>query len=450
MSSNSRFPRRIVGLAMLPLALATALCMQDAQASAFQLKENSVAGMGRAFAGGPASPDDCSVVVNNPAAMPDLGDLKCAQADLNIINFSTKFRGGGEDALGRPLIGGNGGNGGVTKPVPATYFTMPFSDALTLGAAISAPYGFQTGFEEGWAGRYEALESKLQSIALTFSAGYRVSDEFSIGGSIVAQHTSANLTQAVDFGTILMSATNGGLLPQEADGFGAMKGDAWGVGFQLSALWKPTPNDRVGINFHSQIDHTLEGTSTFYVPANLRPYFATPAGNAFTSGPGKADYDTPWYVDIGWWHTVNDRFSFGIDAAYTNWESFKELDVRYGNPAQAPFAKVQHFDWESTWFFSFGGDYRLNDRWTLRAGVGFDQTPTIDATRTPRVPDGDRTWLSFGASYKYSDQITIDMGLTHLWVDDAKIDHTATTFSRLVGHHENTGNILGISGQYRF
>ena len=44
-------------LAALPLALATALAGHEAHASGFQLKENSVQGLGRAYAGGAAAPE---------------------------------------------------------------------------------------------------------------------------------------------------------------------------------------------------------------------------------------------------------------------------------------------------------------------------------------------------------------------------------------------------------
>ncbi len=446
MPSRIHRSRLASGLAVLPLALAAALWGQDASASAFQLKENSVQGLGRAYAGDAAAPGDCSVVVNNPAAMLDLGDGRCVQADLNIINFSAKFRGGGADAFGAPLRGDTGGDGGVTKPVPASYFTWRMNEDWALGAGLSAPFGFETGFRDGWVGRYEALDSKLQSIALTFSAAYRVSDQFSLGASLIAQRTNADLTQAVDFGTILAGPTNGALLPQEADGFAGLKGDDWGLGFQLAALFKPTDRDRIGFNFHSQINHTLEGTARFYVPQNIQPLL----GGAFVNTPGKADYDTPWFVNASWWHTFNDRFSAGVSASFTHWSSFKVLDPVYANPAQAPFARPQTFDWEDTWFFSVGGDYRLNDQWTLRAGIAYDNTPTIDATRTPRVPDGSRTWLAIGVGYQYTEALKFDAGFVHLWVDDGKVDHMTSTFSTLVGHFESSGNVLGMSAQYRF
>jgi long-chain fatty acid transport protein len=430
-------------LATLPLALVAAFAVSDAQASSFQLKENSAEGLGRSFAGSAAAPGDCSVVVNNPAAMTDIS-RNCAQVDITAINFETKFHGGGEDFLGRPLTGGNGGDGGTTQPVPAIYFVHPVNEAFSLGASLTVPFGFQTEFNDGWVGRYDALKSKLQSPALTFAGAWRLSDTLSLGASIIAQRTSAELSQAIDFGTILAGPTNGALLPQEADGFGSLKGDDWGYGFGLGLLWKPTPNDNIGINFHSQIDHTIEGDGKFLVPSNLVPLL----GGAFTNSPGKADFDTPAFATASWWHTLDERFSFGADIGYTHWSSFKKLDVHYANPAQPD--SVSNFDWKDSWFYSLGGDWRLDQNWTLRAGVAFDETPTKDSTRDPRIPDGDRTWVSFGLGYKVSDDFKFEAGFVHLWVADGEVHHQSPTFSTLIGTFESSGNLLAVSGQYRF
>jgi long-chain fatty acid transport protein len=429
-------------LAALPLALAAALSGQNAHASAFQLKENSAEGLGRSFAGSAAAPGDCSVVANNPAAMSEFkGD--CFQADVTVINFATKFHGSGEDFLGRPLTGGNGGDGGVTQPVPAIYYVHSM-DQWALGVSLTVPFGFKTDYNDDWVGRYEALKSDLQSPALTFAGSWKLSDEFSLGASFIAQRTKAELSQAIDFGTILAGPTNGALLPQEADGFGSLKGDDWGYGFGLGLLWKVTPNDKLGINFHSQIDHTIDGDGKFLVPSNVLPLL----GGAFTDSPGKADFDTPAFATASWWHTVDDHISLGADLGYTHWSSFDKLVVHYSNPAQPDSVSI--FDWKDSWFFSLGGDYRLDNNWTLRAGVAYDQTPTRDSTRTPRIPDGNRTWLSFGLGYNVDENLKFEAGYVHLWVDDGTIEHTSPTFSTLTGHFQSSGNLLAVSGQYRF
>src|SRR5689334_19470618 len=178
----SRFVRRrpsASALAAIPLALAAALAGQNALASGFQLKENSAEGLGRSFAGSAAAPGDCSVVANNPAAMSEVKG-GCFQADVTAINFETKFHGSGQDFLGNPLTGGDGGDGGTTQPVPAFYLVHSVNEQFSLGASLTVPFGFQTEYNEQWVGRYDSLKSKLQSPALTFAGSWKLNDEVSL------------------------------------------------------------------------------------------------------------------------------------------------------------------------------------------------------------------------------------------------------------------------------
>jgi len=253
--------------------------------------------------------------------------------------------------------------------------------------------------------------------------------------------------QDINLGTILAAPTNGALLPQEADGQAMIHAVDWAFGLGLGLLWKPTPNDRVGFNFHSQINHSVDNAkANFYIPSNLVPLF----GGAFTNTTAAAQLNTPWSVTGGWWHTVDDRLSIGVDASYTHWSSFEKLVLTYKNPAQAAFNAPSYFNYKNSWAAEIGADYKLDNQWTLRAGVGFDKTPTNDATRDPRVPDGDRKGLAFGIGYKMSEQLRFDAGYYHLFVDDGKINVTTATFDHLVGKTKNDDNTFAFSLQYRF
>ncbi len=445
MQLNNRRTWFMPAVAALPLALAAALLGQNAQASGFQLQENDAMGMGRAYAGSTAAPGDCAVVENNPAAMSEF-KVSCLQADLTAINFSTQFYGTATDALGHPISGDTGGNGGTTLPVPAMHYIRPINDQFTVGFGFNAPYGFQTEYRDRWIGRYQAQITKLQTPALTFSGSWKVSDQLSFGASLIAQRTSAELQQAINLGTILMVPTNGALLPQEADGRGNLKGHDWGFGFDLGVLWKPTDADRFGFNYHSQIDHTINGNAKFEVPSNVLPLFQ----GAFVNTGGVADLNTPWSATGSWWHTLDARWSFGANLSYTHWSSFKDLVVNYANPAQAKFNSPSIFDFRNTWFASVGADYKLDDQWTLRGGLAYDETPTVDAHRDPRIPDGNRRWVAFGVGYTYSDTMRFDASYAHLFVSDGKINDTNATFDTLTGHFESYGNLLSVSGQITF
>ncbi len=478
-SSLLSFPRaaRPLALAALSLAVAGALVApQRAEASAFQLKENSAKSMGRAYAGSATAGGDVSVVVNNPAAMTDLKGTYF-QADVTAINFGSKFSGSAHDAMGRPISGGNGGDGGTTMPVPALFFATQVSDRWHVGAGFSVPFGFLTEYDHNWVGRYNAIKSKFESLDGTLSASFDVSDTFAVGASFIAQRTSAELTSAINFnavglGLVQQAAQAGAITPIQAaglaqqvglvvppgsDGLARIKGDDWGYGWQLGGYWKLTPNDRFAFNYRSKIDHKLEGTGNFTVPTNVQALLANPTvaallagagGVPFTHTTGPADFTTPATATASFWHQ-DEKFGLGFDLAWTKWDVFKQLRVDYGNPAQPP--SVEQYDWRNTWYAAVGGDYYLNDKVTLRAGVSVDTTPTHASTRSPRVPDSTRKFLSFGVGYKASEHFEVNAGYTHIFVNNAHIQGVASaTGDTLTGSFDDYGNLLSISAQYKF
>jgi long-chain fatty acid transport protein len=463
---------RPLTLAALSLAIVGALVApSSADASAFQLKENSAKAMGRAYAGSATAGGDVSVVVNNPAAMSDLKGTYL-QADVTAINFSTKFSGTATDALGRPIEGGNGGDGGTTLPVPALFFATQVSDRMHLGFGFSVPFGFQTEYDRNWKGRYGAVKSKFQSMDATLSASFDVTDNFSLGASVIAQKTSAELTSAVNYNAVGMkaiqslqqaaaaglitpaeaTATAGqisALLPPGADGFARIKGDDWAYGWQLGGYWKLSPNDKLALNYRSKISHTLEGTGNFTTTAGYDRLLASPLGASlppFQHTTGTADFTTPAVASASYWHQA-ERFGLGIDLAWTKWSAFQDLTVNYGNSQPST---SEHYNWRNTWYASVGGDYNVNDKLTVRAGVAVDSTPTYLATRSARVPDSTRKLATVGLSYQASDNFEINASYAHIFVNNAHVDTIDSTGNRLAGNFEDYGNLLGVSATYKF
>ncbi len=487
---------RPLALAALSLAIAGAFALpQTASASAFQLKENSAKGMGRAYAGSATAGGDVSVVVNNPAAMTEL-DGTYFQTDITAINFSTKFSGSASDALGRPISGGNGGDGGTTLPVPALFFATKVSDRMHLGFGLSVPFGFQTEYDRDWIGRYHGVKSKFESLDATLSASFDVTDNLALGISAIAQRTSAELTSAVNFNAVGLQVQSGiqqqvaagvaqiqagiaagqippaqgaamiqaaiqqgqaaaagvaALTPQGSDGFARIKGDDWGYGYQVGAFWKLTPNDKLAFNYRSKISHVLKGTGDFTTTPGYDLLLTNPQLAAsippFSDTTGTADFTTPAVVSASYWHQA-EKFGFGMDLAWTKWDVFKELRVKYGNAAQPDTSET--FNWRNTWYASIGGDYYLNDRVTLRAGVAVDTTPTYNAVRDVRVPDSTRQLATVGIGYKPTDNFEINASYAHIFVNQAHIDSTSSTGDFITGKFKDYGNLLSVSAEYKF
>jgi long-chain fatty acid transport protein len=451
-----------VRVTTLALGIAGALAFGQAQAAGFQLKENSVKGMGRAFAGSAAAGGDTAVVANNPAAMGQF-DKATVQADVTVIDLSAEFTGGGTDAFGNPLTGGNGGDAGDVTPVPAMSAVFPLGDSgVTVGAMVSAPFGLKTEYEAGWVGRYHALTSDLKTVDLTLSASLEVTDRLSVGLGFIYERAEAELTKAVDFGTALCAnpstrplclLPNSPYGPQRNDGTAGIKGDDTGIGWLFGVHFRPTDRLTIGYSHRSEIDHELQGDADFTVPANVRAIFdANPipaARTVFTDTTGTAKLTTPSVDILSVVFDVTDNVSLMADVARTDWHSLQEVNIDFANPVQAN--SIEEFGWEDTTFYSLGGEWDLSEAFTLRAGLAYDETPTNDAARTPRLPDQNRKWVSVGVTWNLSDALSLDGGLTHIMVDDPTInDPENSSGANLTGVYDSTVNLIGVSAQYRF
>lgn len=446
-------PLHIRRLSALALGVAGVLAMGHVNASGFQIKENSVKGMGSAFAGSGVNLGDTSVVVNNPATMTQF-EGTTVQADATLIDLSFQFEGSGFDVTGQPLTGGDGGEAGDQIPVPATSMIHKLDNGVALGAMISAPFGLKTEYEPGWVGRYFAQTSELQVVDLTLSAAVDViPDRLSVGVGMIYSHADVTLSRAVDFGTILFGAGVPAPFarPQAADGLAEVQGDDAGFGWVAGVNLRPTDKLALGLTYRSEIDYDLTGEADWTVPANARAVFdAVGLGPLFQDGPASAKLTTPAITTLSAAYQVNDRLALMATYAETGWESVQEVRIDFENPDPD---SVEDFSWDTTRFVSVGGEYRLNDAWTLRAGVAHDETPTTLETRTPRLPDEDRTWYAVGATWQFSDRLDLSFGYTLIKPETPRIALVTPPQEgghRLSGTYDSSVNLYGVSAQYRF
>lgn len=459
------FAKNITRISALALGIAGVLACGHAQASAFQLKENSVKAQGRAMAGSASAKGDAAVVANNPAVMSTFTE-KTVQADVTAIDLSFQFSGGGSAAAGsplqRPLTGGDGGDAGGLTPVPAMSFVLPLSDRfeyLTLGAMISAPFGLKTDYDSDWVGRYHALKSDVKLVDLTLAASLELSDRFSVGLGAVYERADVTLSNAVDFGSgicanprtqalcFMPNPVTGPYGPQKNDGTAQIHGTNNGLGFIVGLNWRPADSLSFGYSHRSEIKHELRGTAEFDVPASIRSVLG---GNIYkTTDGGGADLTTP-AVDTfsGTWQ-ANDKLSLMAEASRTDWSSLKEIRIEFDNPLQAD--AVEDYNWKESWFYSIGGEYAFNDKWTFRAGVARDDSPISRPHRTPRMPDQDRMWYSLGLTWKATDNFELSGVYTKIdLVDTPEVDILSSSGSRLIGEYDGGADLYGISAQYRF
>ena len=441
---------------ILALGIAGALAAGNAHGAAFQLKENSAKGQGRAFAGSASAPDDVAIVANNPAGM-RLLDGRQFQFDLSTISFSAKYQGdGGRYAgptgagMGLPISGGNGGDAGKIAPLPAAYFHLPFgeNDNMHLGASLTVPFGFETKYDRDWVGRYIGTKTKLEAIDAALAFSYDVNPYVSFGASVFAERLDIDLAGAMDLGAALYGKVPG-FTPGSADAYNRIKGNNTAVGYTLGGLFSIDENTNIGLTYRSQMNHKIDDGSVRFTAdttSGQQALAVFQSQGLFVNSKGKATVKLPASATISFTHRFEGPWSVMADVTRTGWSKFDKVNVNLDSGQVLPLS----FGYRDTTFASIGADYRLNDTLTLRGGVAYDQTPTTVEHRDVRVPDNSRKWLSLGLSWKPSERIEYNVGYTHLFASKPEIDALSSYSSTLVGEYKVTGDVLAASINYKF
>ncbi|KVW96664.1 OmpP1/FadL family transporter [Thiobacillus denitrificans] len=392
----------------LAAALVLAGCANLAHAAGFALIEQNASGLGNAYAGQAAAATDASTIFFNPAGMTYLPDRQGVAAG-HLIKPQAEFTGTVTPAIG----GGNGGDAGGLALVPNAYFAFRLTPDVHLGVGMNAPFGLKTEYDATWKGRTQAVKSELKTINLNPSIAWKASESLSLGAGVSIQYAEATLTNSA-----------GGA------GLATVKGDDYGWGYNLGALWQASEATRIGLAYRSEVEQTLAGDVGFSTVASL-------------DGPVNAGITLPDSASLSLFHKLSPKWDLLADVTWTGWSDFKELRIVRNSGA---VLAVTPENWDDSYRYSLGANYHLNDKLTLRGGFAFDETPVSDASRTARIPDEDRTWIAFGAQYRLSRQSAINVGYAHLFVKDARINKTEDSY---LPPQPNPPTPVTLSGTYK-
>ena len=420
----------------------------QAFASGYQISEQSVAGLGRAFAGGTLPNDDVSAVFYNPADMM-LSKGMQAQAGFTFIGAELKADNAGttnrlpanlSDVINKPGTlpvfvtipdRGYSDDGGTDKVVPNTFFAMDINDQMRFGFGITAPFAVASSYGKQWVGRYSAVESDMKTIDINPGIAYRVNDQLSLGFGVSAQYIDVTLGK---------SLFTGG-----PDGYSEVKGDNWGFGFNLGATYEFDSTTRVGLSYRSRIDHGLEGDATI-----------SGAGARSGTYDVTADWTAPDWLALAFYKRLNNQWAVMASTRWTNWSTYEKLQIDLANGG-GPLTVV-HQNWEDSWSFNLGASYDYGPDWTFRAGYVFDQSPVQDEYRNPSIPDSDRNAIALGFSYRPMPNLSVDFGYMHIWFKSASTDETLNLISAYPGlvtqhlllDYDNSADIVGLQASYKF
>src|SRR5262245_33514991 len=443
-----------IGIAIGSIAYGLAALAAPAHAGGFEVREQSTTYLGSAFAGSAAGGDISSIYWNS-AATGALPGCNTASSYSLILGRSDETARSGLFVDGTTIPPGIPVSGltptstdvGSDSLVPASYLTCQLSDKLFVGAALNSQFGLLTKPDDlKWAGSPIAVTSKIFSINFNPTVAYKLTPALTFGVGLQVEYFKIRLNHG--------SFTSPLLGPLTGSRF--FEADDWGVGATAGLLWQPLPGTSVGVGYRSAV--SLEVGGGFRRGPGL-------IGPPALSAHATADLTLPEQVTFSFRQAVAPGWAVLGTVEWTNWSRLGDVAAVGSGCGPTGVCEVLNLNYRDGWLFALGAEYAYSPSLLLRAGVAYEISPIENDTRDILVPDSNRVFLSLGASYKYSEQIIVDLAYSHIFFEDANFciasaaanagtthcnPGTPATAILLRGDVDSSVDIISVGLRYRF
>ena len=414
------------------LATAMLFAAGGANAAAFQLAEVSTSGLGRAYAGEAAIADNASVVATNPALM---SLFKTNQFSVGGIYVDSKINMSGNTQVSiirndiTPILQPSSKDLYQKSVVPGSlvpnmYFVAPINDKFALGGGMNVNFGLKSEYDNKYNGGVFGGTTDLTALNLNLSGSYRVTEGFSAGLGLNAIYAQAKIERRAGFladvpaalrramndpkiATLLASPNASSLLSSPA--LANVKKDtiltqlqdkaAWAFAWNAGVMYQFNENHRIGLAYHSKVD------------IDFTDHTATSLQAQRIGQEGGLKLNLPDYLEFSGFHQLTEKFAMHYSYKYSHWSRLKNLYASYHSDGREAFHKKMYYRNSSR--VALGGTYNVDDKLTLRAGIAYDQAAATEHA-SAAIPDTDRTWYSIGATYKFTPNLSVDLGYAYL------------------------------------
>lgn len=377
-------------------------------ASGFQINEHGskAMAMGGAFAG---LANDPSAIYFNPAGITQLMGTHLI-GGTTLISPSSTFRGPAPSITEYEL------NSQLFTPIHL-YGTHQLTDKFFVGLGVGNNYGLGTKWDDGWIGKYMAVDTEIRTFFFNVVASYQVTENLSLG-----------LGYNLAYGDVIIGR-NINLSPFNGEAYVEMEGDGLGSGFSAGLLFKASDALSVGLSYRSEVTIEFEGD------AKLSNYPSLFEGQ-LPSGKIKAPLTTPANVTFGVSVKPMDKLTLTADYQYVGWSSYDKLEVTFNDfPDENgnPYVSSSVRDYDNSYIIRFGAEYNYSNCLDLWGGILYDKNPIKDEKLDPTLPDSDRLGLSLGAGYKLSEKLALQAGYLFLRFSEREITNSEESYSGIEG-----------------
>ncbi len=298
-----------------------------------------------------------------------------------------------------------------------------------FGLGIYNPFGSIVQYPDDWKGQFLLREINLKTFFIQPTVSVKVTDKLGIGVGFVYAFGSFSLREALP----LQDSTG-------KYGEANLNGKASGYGFNAGIYYKVNEKLSLGLDYRSQVNVKISGgTADFTVPSSV--------GYLFPNTTFSSQLGLPSTLTLGAGYIATTKLKLALDINYIGWKSYDSLNIVFTDHTDQLKDIHSPRCYHNTFIFRLGGQYQLNDNWTVRLGGYFDMTAANAGYLTPETPDENKIGITTGASYKITNRLHVDASF--LYIEGLKRTDTNTE-KQFTGTYKEKALVPGVSLEYVF
>ncbi|VFQ44990.1 OmpP1/FadL family transporter [Desulfoluna butyratoxydans] len=369
------------------------LSAQAAFGGGVWLYEAGTPDMGTAQAGRAALANDASTASFNPAGM---SRLDRSQLMLALVGLEVKAKFSSyESSKG----GGDGGDAGGFVPIFGFHYVHKLNDDVSLGISTGSYFGLGLDYGANWAGRYFIQEAELITYSVNPGISYRISDMLSVGFGV-----------SLVYGELDQKVALANLEPG-ADGQLSIEEDDTEFGFNLGVLVEPMERLRLGLTYRSEVEMEFKDSASL---TNVGPGLQALLNSlGLTGSTVDLGLNIPQAIMASGVFELTDQWSILANVGWQDWSAFGQQTLTFRSNTATSL--TQDHDYDDTWHFALGAQYRFDDPWLWSFGMAYDTSPMDRSTRTPDAPLDRQVRIGTGIQYDINADMTV--GAAYEFID---------------------------------
>jgi long-chain fatty acid transport protein len=327
--------------------------------------------------------DDPGAAHHNPANIIDVPGTQIQLAPT-FVHVTVEYENGVDAETKDPF-----------KVLPNFFFTTPMvENVMAFGVAVTTPFGLSNEWKKegkfanrnpfdpaGWR-YYTPWYTELKTINANPSLSWHLTDWLNFGMGVDLIWSEVTFKQF--YPGIALGLPNDPSFRARADGI-AFGGNA-GVTIKLPH------RQRIAVTYRSPFTVDYEGSLNVGEEAGA----ILPSGR---ESDFRTEVEFPTIIGVGYGIELGDRFRIETDFEWIEFSNFDTLPLDFGEYGfLLPVTELRQ-NWKNTFTLGIGGDYKIDESWTIRAGYQFYESPVRANYFYPTIPDSNQHVITGGLNF---------------------------------------------------